>query len=229
MKKNRAIVTLSTVAVLLLSSCTAENQNSSPEKSEKEPFTILATVEAPEAALAFIEKNPINYLAPKYDKVVVGAVQGQITNVQYTTFGLAGGVDETYELELAVNIMTVSVSGSTFQVQKEIKVATTGGYLSPDVPDVYGKPSEDLGREGVIEYESLGGAKPPVVGETVVLYLQKSLGGFQKLAPYSVIGASFGRLTLDSESGKFNRKIDTDDQADNFSKKELTGNLLKTK
>ena len=81
MKKNSAIVTLSTVAVLLLSSCTAGNQNSSPEKSAKEPFTILATVEAPEAALAFIEKNPINYLAPKYDKVVVGAVQGQITNV----------------------------------------------------------------------------------------------------------------------------------------------------
>lgn len=229
MKKNSAVVTMSTLALLLLSSCTSANQNSLPEKSGKEPFTILATVEAPEAALAFIEKDPINYLDPKYDQVVVGAVQGQITNVEYTTFGLSAGVDETVELELAVNIMTVRVSGSTFQVQKEIKVATTGGYLSPDVPDVYGKPSEDLGSEGVIEYESLGGAKPPIVGETVVLYLQKSSGGFKKLAPYSVIGASFGRFTLDSESGRFNRKIDTDDQTDSFSKNQLTGNLLKTK
>ena len=205
MKKVSTVVTLTTLALLLLSSCTSASQDSSPDKIVKEPFKIIATVEAPESSLAFIEKNPINYLDPKYGQVVLGAVQGQITNVEYTTFELSAGVDQTVDLELAVNVMTVRVSGSTFQVQKEIKVATTGGYLSPDVPDVYGKPSEDLGSEGVIEYETLGGAKPPVVGETVVLYLQKSLGGFMRLAPYSVIGASYGRYTLDSESGKFDR------------------------
>lgn len=229
MKKLLTVGTVFTLALLLLSACTSTTQNSSPETTGNEPFKILATVHAPEASLANIETSPINYLKPKYDQVVVGAVQGQITKVDYTTITLTAGVDQTVDILLAVNVMTIRVTSSTFDAPKEIKVATSGGYLSPKVSDVYGKLSQDLGSEGVIEYESLGGAEPPVAGENVVLYLQMSSGGFAKLAPYSVIGASFGRYTLDSVSGKFSRKMSTDGDSNTFSKMDLTGDLLKSR
>lgn len=218
-----------TLALLLLSGCSMSDQNTSPTTNGDESKNIIATVDAPEGSLAGLETNPINYLKPKYDQIVIGAVEGEITNVDYSTMNLIAGVDVNTDVYVAVNIMTISVSSSTFDAPTEIKVATSGGYLSPEVEGVYGKPAENLGADGVIEYRTAGGAQPPVVGEKVVLYLQESSGAFAKMAPYFVIGSSYGRFTFDSTSGQFTRKMNSSGDSATFSKKELAGDLLKTR
>jgi len=49
------------------------------------------------------------------------------------------------------------------------------------------------------------------------------------MAPYFVIGSSYGRFTLNSSSGKFTRKLNATGDSATFSKKDLAGDLLTTR
>ena len=217
----------SSVLLLALSACsTVPSSNAVPEASVGK-LQIVAKVRAPEGTLGGVALNPAEYLKPKFEDSVLGAVKGEISDVNYTSFTLAAGTDEPFSISLAQSIMTVKVQASTFDTAKEIKVVTTGGYLTPTVKGIYGRPEGDLGTDGVIEYETAGGSEPPVVGQKVILFLQDSGASIARVAPYTVVGSAFGRFTLEEASGLYSRKIVGLGDSSKFSELDLVGNSLK--
>jgi hypothetical protein len=195
----------------------------------KESLQIIAKVKAPEGSLAGATLDPSEYLKPRFEDTVIGAVKGEISDVEYTSLELLAGTDEPFSISLAQTIMTIKVQGSTFGAAGVIKVATSGGYLSPTVEGIYGRPEGDLGTVGVIEYETAGGSEPPVIGQTVMMFLQKSGKELARVAPYTVTGSSFGRFTLDETSGVYSRKLEGHGDAAKFSEFELVGDALETR
>jgi outer membrane lipoprotein SlyB len=224
MKKN-FISVASLILVLTVAGCSTTQSVDNSQKPGQD-LQIIAKVRAPEGALAGITLNPLEYLDSKFQETVVGAVKGEITDVQYTSLQLGGGEDLKFSLTLAQTIMTIKVQSSTFSVAEEIKVATSGGYLSPTVEGIYGRPDGDLGTEGVIQYETAGGSEPPLIGQSVILFLQRTEGSLSKIASYSVTGSAFGRFTLDEDTGLYSRKLEGHGDSAKFRESDLVGDLL---
>lgn len=220
---------VSSVLILGLSACSTAPNAAVRNVAGKENLQIIAKVKAPEGSLAGATLDPSEYLKPRFDDSVIGAVKGEISDVEYTSLELLAGTDEPFSISLAQTIMTIKVQGSTFGASGEIKVATSGGYLSPTVEGIYGRPEGDLGTVGVIEYETGGGSEPPVIGQTVILFLQKSGKELARVAPYTVTGSSYGRFTLEEETGVYSRKIEGLGDSAKFSEFELVGDALETK
>jgi hypothetical protein len=220
---------VSSILVLGLSACSTAPNSSVSSENSKENLQIIAKVKAPEGSLAGASLDPSEYLESRFEDSVIGAVKGQISDVEYTSLELIAGTDEPFSISLAQTIMTIKVQGSTFGASGEIKVATSGGYLSPTVEGIYGRPEGDLGSVGVIEYETAGGSEPPVIGQTVILFLQDSGKALARVAPYTVTGSSFGRFTLDESSGVYSRKLEGPGNVANFTEFELVGDALETR
>jgi hypothetical protein len=225
--KRQIIAFSSSVLVLAMSACSAIPDSKAGIEANIGQLQIIAKVKAPEGTLGGVALNPAEYLKPKFEESVIGAIKGEISDVKYTSFTLAAGKDEPFSISLAQSIMTVKVQASTFDIAKEIKVVTTGGYLSPTVKGIYGRPEGDLGTNGVIEYETAGGSEPPVVGQKVILFLRDSGASVGRVAPYTVVGSAFGRFTLDEASGLYSRKIVGPGDSSKFSELDLVGNSLK--
>lgn len=227
MKKNA----LTIAGLVLALSATGCSTTPSVDNSQKlgQDLQVIAKVRAPEGALAGVTLNPLEYLDAKFEDTVVGAVKGEITDVQYRSLRLGGGKDVKFSLSLAQTIMTINVQSSTFKVAEEIKVATSGGYLPPTVEGIYGRPDGDLGTEGVIQYETAGGSEPPLRGQSVIIFLQMAEGELSKLASYSVTGSAFGRFTLDEQTGLYSRGLEGHGDSAKFSESELVGDLLEDK
>ncbi len=225
--KKQFIGLASAVLVLALSACSTVPDSNAGTEARGGKLQIVAKVRAPEGTLGGVALNPADYLKPKFEESVLGAVKGEISDIKYTSFTLAAGADESFSISLAQSIMTVKVEASTFVAAKEIKVVTTGGYLSPTVKGIYGRPEGDLGTNGVIEYETAGGSEPPVVGQKVILFLRDSGASVGRVAPYTVVGSAFGRFTLDETSGLYSRKIIGPGDSSKFSELDLVGNSLK--
>jgi hypothetical protein len=201
------------MALTVLTSCT---QTPEAKVFLEKPDNIVANSIPTMATLANIEVDPHKYLDPQLHGDVLGAVQGQITDVQYSKEDLTTGEDNRVLGSLAQSVMTVKVTNSTFGAPQMITVATSGGYLSPTVMGVLGRPSGDLGDKGVVEYETLGGARPPVKGDSVILFIRAAGASISPDATYSVVGASYGRFTLDPETGRFTRQMRETGESDFF-------------
>lgn len=220
---------VSSILVLGLSACSTGPKSAVSTVAGAEDLQIIAKVKAPEGSLAGATLDPSEYLKPRFDDSVIGAVKGEISDVEYTSLELLAGTDEPFSISLAQTIMTIKVQGSTFGASGEIKVATSGGYLSPTVEGIYGRPEGYLGTVGVIEYETAGGSEPPVIGQTVIMFLQKSGKELARVASYTVTGSSYGRFTLEEETGVYSRKIEGLGDSAKFSEFELVGDALETK
>lgn len=220
---------VSSILVLGLSACSAEPKASVSTVAGAKDLQIIAKVKAPEGSLSGATLDPSEYLKGRFKDTVIGAVKGEISDVEYTSLELLAGTNEPFSISLAQTIMTIKVQGSTFGASGEIKVATSGGYLSPTVEGIYGRPEGDLGTVGVIEYETGGGSEPPVIGQTVIMFLQKSGKVLARVAPYTVTGSSFGRFTLEEETGVYSRKIEGLGDSAKFNEFELVGDALETK
>lgn len=220
---------VSSILVLGLSACSTEPNAAVKSVTGNDNPQIVAKVRAPEGALAGVTLDPSEYLTQKFEDSVIGAVKGEITDVEYTSQELIAGTDETFSISMAQSIMTIKVQGSTFGASGEIKVATTGGYLSPTIEGIYGRPEGDLGTVGVIEYETAGGSEPPVIGQTVILFLQDSGKNLARVAPYTVTGSSYGRFTFEETTGLYSRKLQSLGNSAKFSEFELVGDALETR
>lgn len=197
MKKNTTLWAASLVAALSLSGC-ASTADTIPEATGDIPvetFTIATTHPAMDASVALGLENPIDYLAPEHSDYVAGVIEGTITDVEYTVVTTQEGEDDTFELSITHSIMTVEVARSSNSgIAGTVTVVTNGAYLPAGEGPVDGSASNPESGATVDMYPTIGGGKPPVTGEKVVLVLTKAEGVMAPLADYLVVGSTCGRF-----------------------------------
>lgn len=218
MTKRLPKLAIAGLTLALLSACAGTPE---AQVELQKPGNIVASSIPTLATLAGIETNPHKYLDPQLNPDVLGAVEGQLTGVDYTRIDLTTDENSAVLGSLAQSVMTLRVTKSTFDVPEFITVSTSGGYLPTTTLGILGRPSGEFGESGVIEYETLGGSRPPVKGDQVILFVRVAGESVSSDATYTVAGASYGRFTLDPATNKFSRQMQFDEDDSLFEREDV--------
>ena len=172
---------------LTLAACGNGGNSTSSSRS-----TVVATVRA---------DNSYAHVFPEVAKLlsspVVGAVvEGKITDIQYKF------VDQL----VPETVMTLQVEQARGDVPKTVQAYEFGGLIPVSAHSAGDRArfGADVPADGLVDYAPVGGAKPPVLGQQVVLALLPYSGGGPVPGAFSVLDDAFGRFVR-TDDGDYER------------------------